>query len=215
MTAAERQAEATLVLAGLEPAGNHNLRCAPRSATPSAWSATRPGARAAALDDAGLLCALHTVGRPERAVMSTLPSTPGTPGHVTSKRPTATEVPRWPHHPRQRHHRQLVRLRPRPGRRHGPTRPADECLSLRRPPVEGVRRDVPARRDGCVLRVTLDDSASEDLAEELDAARQQPDSCFYCDGKSVVVVAGIELCHEHARAKDFVELAVIDAEVSS
>jgi hypothetical protein len=57
------------------------------------------------------------------------------------------------------------------------------------------------------MQVTLDDAETADLAEQLDAARQVPDECAYCDSDSVVTVQGRELCSEHAKALDMAEAA--------
>jgi len=61
MTAAERQAEAALVLAALEPVANHGPQCVPPVCDPQCQVGVWSRHRAAALDDAGLLCALHEV----------------------------------------------------------------------------------------------------------------------------------------------------------
>ena len=55
------------------------------------------------------------------------------------------------------------------------------------------------------MAVTLDDSASEDLAEELDAARVTPDECQYCSEASTALIHGIPMCSSHVRAYDDVE----------
>ena len=59
MTSAERRAEAALILAGLEPAHHHNHRCLPPVCVPVCLVGRWARTQAAALDDAGLLCALH------------------------------------------------------------------------------------------------------------------------------------------------------------
>ena len=59
MTSEQRRAEAALVLAGLEPAGHHNPRCLPPACVPNGLVGSWARTQAAALDDAGLLCALH------------------------------------------------------------------------------------------------------------------------------------------------------------
>lgn len=133
---------------------------------------------------------------------------PGTHGHLTSKRPTATRSPDgltiidfatvdcWS---------DVVRV-------------LSENTALRIHVLQAARSNdgrlkayaamLLHKAMATAMQVTLDDAASEDLAEELDNARQEPDECDVCDQWSVVTVEGIRLCADHARAKDVAAEAI-------
>jgi len=55
------------------------------------------------------------------------------------------------------------------------------------------------------FQTVLTDGEAADLAEQLDAARQTPDECMYCDKESAGEVSGIQMCAPHLQAHDLAE----------
>lgn len=132
--------------------------------------------------------------------MNALPSTPGTPGHVTSRRPTATRSPdgftimdfaqidNWADVIRVLSDDAALRVHVMRAIRSGDGR------------IKAYAAWRLFEACGTAMQVTLDDSDTADLAEELDAARQVPDECAYCDGAAVMVVDGVPMCAGHLKA---------------
>ncbi len=52
------------------------------------------------------------------------------------------------------------------------------------------------------MQTILDDTQAADLAEQLDAARQTPDECMYCQEDAAGEVSGIHMCAGHVKAHD-------------
>ena len=138
--------------------------------------------------------------------MTALPSIPGTPGHVTSRRPTALRSPdgltiidfaqidNWSDVVRVLSDNTTLRIHVLQAARSSDGRLKAYAAML--------LHDAMAT----AMQVTLDDSDTADLAEELDAARQEPDECHYCDRAGVVVVEGVPMCSLHAKALDHSQL---------